>query len=322
VLPFSKRPPSPEEYLLRSGDFEAVDPHAIPAAPRAPVFARSNAPTPYGFVQHYAPPHPPHPAHGPQHGYPYANGMDVPPPPHSLAPVAMGGAAGVGTGSHRFQPTLPAREKPSLKWGVLIAVSGAVLGGVLGIGMDAKRQHAASAAQAEAAAAMPMTQAMVAATAQPVMAPVAPQPVVTQIAAPRVLTAAPQPAAAPATPGVVLPPQAPVVVAAAPVAANAATKDGAKGAKHDKAEKPAAHTRPAARPTPHTNMLSTKVTRPAPEPEPVAEVKKPEPKKAETKPEPKSEPKSEKAEAKKGGASKTDAEKILADAIKDTTNTL
>jgi hypothetical protein len=56
VLPFSKRPPPPEEYFLRSGDFEAVrqdrqDPYAqaIPPAPRTPVFARQAAHTPYGF---------------------------------------------------------------------------------------------------------------------------------------------------------------------------------------------------------------------------------------------------------------------------------
>ena len=48
--------------------------------------------------------------------------LAIPPPPQSrsLAPVAMGFDSNSATGSHshRAQPTITIREKPSLKWGV------------------------------------------------------------------------------------------------------------------------------------------------------------------------------------------------------------
>ena len=242
VLPFSKRPPPPEEYFLRSGDFEAVRqdsysgpaPHgyaqAIPPAPRAPVFARQAAQTPYGFAQNQQN----------QYGSGQYGSLSAPPPPHSLAPVAMGANDYRGPDStgrnlayttSRTNGTVVVREKPSLKWGVMIALTGALLGGVLGLGMDARRQNArAAAAAADARDNAPP--AMVAA------------------ALPNALTATPRPVAPPvrsrpsrpsrrraAVPGNVIAPPAPVVLAAvAPVVVAPKTTDVAPKATHTAAK--------------------------------------------------------------------------------------
>lgn len=313
MLPFSKRPPPPEEYFLRSGDFEAVRQdsysgpgpspyasHAIPAAPRAPVFARQAAHTPYGFSQRQ------------QNHY---GDLSAPPPPHSLAPVAMGGYGADSTGRNfaqttsRTNGTIVVREKPSLKWGVMIALSGALLGGVLGLGMDARRQNArAAAAAADArdnappaildprvAAALPNANAANAANA---------------------LGAAPRPATPPPpVAGNVIAPPAPVVLApVAPVvvAPTAATSPIAAKAPEAVAPVKVAHAAPKAA-APKSHFLAAKVQTPA----------KPAPEKAEA-PEPKTakadppEPKTKKKET----ASTSDAMKILEAANKDTTNTL
>ena len=238
VLPFSKRPPPPDEYLLRSGDLEALpqEPRSIrtPApqsyapqsyapqsyAPQsyappasqsyAPpsAFVRQAAPTPYGFTQ--------------QQQYGYRNDLSAPPPPHSLAPIAMSADSTnrqfSTTGASRAHSgTMIGREKPSLKWGIMIALSGALLGGVLGLGMDARRQSARAAAASEAKDAAPP--AMVA-TALPV-APAAPPVVVApRVAAPAALPVAANALTAPAVvappPVVAAPAPAPVVLAAAP----------------------------------------------------------------------------------------------------------
>jgi len=301
VLPFSKRAPAPDEYLLRSGDYEASrEPQVIPPAPRAPIFARQAQPAPYGFAHHY--------------------GQDLhsaPPASRSLAPVAMSagstGAMSVGydTGSHRAQPTVLINEKPSLKWGVLIAITGAMLGGVLGVGMDAKRQQARAAAAAQATENAPVAVAQPAALPPMTTQVVAPKPaVVAQPAAPAVIGASPvapavqpvvaaQPAApvAPAAAGVTLPPQQPVVIA----------PTNAKQAKAETkpSHAPAPHGFVGHRPPPATHpMVAVKVN---PPPAEKAEPKKPE-------------PKPEAAAAPSG--KKTDAQKVLEDAIKNTANTL
>ena len=151
VLPFSKRPPPPEEYFLRSGDFEAVQPAPSSGAPTpyAPRRSRS-APRASGLRA----PGRAHPLRRSSQNQPTAvrqrSTATSPrrPPPHSLAPVAMGSDA--PRRRHRSRrPREPrpgpscVREKPSLKWGVMIALSGALLGGVLGLGMDARRQRRA-----------------------------------------------------------------------------------------------------------------------------------------------------------------------------------
>lgn len=321
MLPFSKRPPPPEEYFLRSGDFEAVSPTpapsqggsrlqpsygqagsggyaAIPPAPRTPVFARQAQPTPYGFAQH-------------QHQHqPYGQYGDLsaPPPPHSLAPVAMGYERHASaTGTNRSQGTVVIREKPSLKWGVMIAVTGALLGGVLGLGMDARRQSARAAAAAEArdvappvmvATALPQAPAPVA----PALAAPAPAPkpvVVSSLAATAV---APAPAVAAAAAPVVIAPSAGVVVTPAPAA-----KPEAKTAK----AAPAPVVRHFSAPVRPTVSVAAKV--PQPKPEPVVKAE-PAPSKAD---------KADKADkpAKKDPGTKA-AQDLLEQANKDTTNTL
>jgi hypothetical protein len=319
VLPFSKRPPPPDEYLLRSGDFEAVrqdqsyasapashgsygpqsyasNAQAIPAAPRAPVFARQAAHTPYGYAQQ-------------QQQQTYGSGqfgdLSAPPPPNSLAPMAMGGMSPDSTGRNFAHTTggtgsVVVREKPSFKWGFMIALTGALLGGVLGLGMDARRQNArAAAAAADARDNAPP--AMVAA------------------ALPNALTAAPRPAPAPvpspispfannAPPvggTVIAPPPAPAVLAmAAPIIVAPARGEVA----------PKSHVKP---PQPKGHLFAAKVqSQPKPEkadpPEPkIAKVDKSE--KADP-PEPKTKPKKD--------ASTSDAMKVLEAANKDTTNTL
>ncbi len=283
MLPFSKRPPPPEEYFLRSGDFQAMNAYgatspAIPPAPRAPVFARQAAHTPYGFSNRQ------------QHGH-YGD-LSVPPPPNSLAPVAMGSYGGAATGSHaqRALPTVTIREKPSLKWGVMIALTGALLGGVLGLGMDAKRQQARAAAAAEARDAAPL-------------APLAVTTALPAAAALNGLNAVPASLPAPvsnapvARPAAVLPPSAPLAVT--PVTP----------AKVDPVAKPEKRAKTAS--VKHQGFVAAKIPRPPAEkadaPEPPAKTEKVEaPAKAE--------------KPTKGGAS--DARKVLEDAIKDTTNTL
>ena len=290
MLPFSKRPPPPEEYFLRSGDFEQVNANSsnqyIPPAPRAPVFARQAAHTPYGFVQNQN-----------QNQYGQYGDLSVPPPPHSLAPVAMGA---MGTDSRNFastgtnrsqQGTVLIREKPSLKWGVMIALTGALLGGVLGLGMDARRQSARAAAAAEARDAAPAPPPMAAtALPQPVAVPVAvavavaPKPVLTGVAP--VVNVNAQPAA-------VLPQAAPIFVQ--PVAKVAKT-----------ARRPSV-------------TFAAKVPQPKPEAAQKAEPEAPKAAKA-------AEPKAEKAEtpkaAAKNNASTKAAQDLLEQANKDTVNTL
>lgn len=311
VLPFSKRPPPPDEYLLRSGDLEAVrqDPYSLRTPqPYAPA-SQSYAPPP-AFVRQ-APQHAPYGFSQQSYG---GNDLSAPPPPHSLAPMAMtadpmsSGPFSTTGMSRAHDTTMNARDgKPSIKWGIMIALSGALLGGVLGLGMDARRQSARAAAAAEAKEAAPAVVVAVAAPApvQPVAiapraaAPAAPAvpAVANALVAPAVV--APPVAAAPVAPVVVAPPApAPVVLAAAPAVV---------------VPKGAAHPRAAVKPH---GFLATKVTPPrAPAPEPKAEA--PEPKQAKVeapKPEPKAAPKKD--------ASTSDAMKILEAANKDTTNTL
>jgi hypothetical protein len=320
VLPFSKRPPPPEEYLLRSGDFEAVRqdshagpvPHAsyggsptIPPAPRAPVFARHAAQTPYGFSEQR---HAQHQDHQQYASGPYGS-LSAPPPPHSLAPVAMGAYGPDSTGRNqaytgsRSHGTVVVREKPSLKWGVMIALTGALLGGVLGLGMDQRRQNArAAAAAADARDAAPP--AMVAAAL--------PNVAVNTLSAPRpaapIAPAASIANAATALPGnVIAPPTpAPVVLAGvAPVVVPSKLADPAPRTQHTTGRTVA---------PPRSHFLAAKVQTPSkPAPEKAEKAEAPEPKTARTDAPP--------VKPKKD-ASTSDAMKVLEAANKDTTNTL
>jgi hypothetical protein len=200
------------------------------------------------------------------------------------------GGGSTNTGSHQPQVTL--KEKPSLKWGVMIALTGAVLGGVIGVGMDAKRQQAAaSASQQESAPAQ-------------VTPPPAPLPVA-NIAKPAQPAVA-QPALAQPN---VIPPQPAVIV-------GASAKDGkpAADAKNDKADKP--ETKKTGR---RFFGHPAKSTKPADDREeaPPPVVKKPAPEKPAPAPE-----KPAPAPEKKPPAAKTDAQKVLEEAVKNTANTL
>lgn len=283
VLPFSKRPPSPEEYFLHSGDYQAM-PHGqahnpqIPPPPPAPIFARQREVTPYGFAQQYG-----------------DNINSIPPPVNSLAPVAMGSYGGANhTGTHS-QPQVTVKEKPSLKWGLMIALTGAVLGGVIGVGMDAKRQQ-----QAAASASQPENPpAVVAAAPMP-----APLPVTnTIIAKPAQQPAVTAPAAQPQIN--VIPPQPALVVAPAKEA------KPAPEAKAEKAEKkpvvrrsfghrPAPAAAPEREEAPAPAPVVKKVPAPAPE-KPAAPAA---------------------SDRKTAPAAKTDAQKVLEEAVKNTANTL
>ena len=292
MLPFSKRPPPPEEYFLRSGDFEAVNGgqqqnpnYAIPSAPsaaRAPVFARQAAHTPYGFSQ----------SQNQQYGQ-YAD-LSAPPPPHSLAPVAMYASSthsGTNPNLNRSQAgTVLIREKPSLKWGVMIALTGALLGGVLGLGMDARRQSARAAAAAEARDAAPP--AMVAIALPQAAAPLAaPRPVLAAVPVP--VAVAPAPVANINTAPAVLPTAPAIIVPKQPEPAVARTA------------KPAGR-RP-------TVSLAAKVNQPKAAPEPKAA--------AEPKAAPVAEKAAEASKPKKDASTKA-AQDLLEQANKDTTNTL
>ena len=286
MLPFSKRPPPPEEYFLRSGDFEAMrqDNVQIPSAPRAPVFARHSAQTPYGFVQ-------------PQQQGPWQNtNLSAPPPPHSLAPMAMSERGMAITGTNRsVVSTVSASgvDKPSLKWGVMIALTGALLGGVLGLGMDARRQAARAAAAAEAKDAAPAV-ALQGVAANQLAAPVAPAVAAAPIAVAPVVTtpAAPVAAVNPAPAAVVIPPQAAVVVPPATAAANKHARTFTGRPSH-----------------PSGGSIAMKVNRPAPEPKADPVVK--------NDPAPVAQPK---AAAPKKDVSA--AQQVLEAANKDTVNTL
>jgi hypothetical protein len=310
VLPFSKRPsPRAQDQWLESGDLDVVqaappprvghaaDPYGAANLPTA-VFARRASVTPCGLTA--PPPAPPH----------YRANYVVPPPPHSLAPVAMASSSfATATGTHRGHAitTSPSR-RPSLSLGVMIALTGALLGGVLGLGLDAKRQEARAAAASAAYADAP---AVVAAAAPP-QAPAA----IAIVANPSPAARAVSPSVAPVAINPVVPsvmvPSVVVPSAAAPSAANAKTTNApaAKGDKRSLAPK----VQPPSR---QPSFASAKAPRPqAPEAsEPVAKVQPPA--KA-AKPDA-----SVKADKSDNGDAQTKASQQLLDqANKDTANTL
>jgi hypothetical protein len=237
LLPFAKRPPPPEEQVLATGDFEAYQRPTLPPAPRLPVFDR---------------------AMPPQSFQPYSAMMSAPPPPNSLAPVAM---PGVGTGPYpRSAETVMVRAQsdgsPSMRYGVMIAIAGALIGGALGVTMNrgarAPRPSAVAATVEQAAPPAPAPQAIVTsqlANAGPTILPQSPP------LAPR---------QAYATAGTALPVQAPVVVPA----------------KTESTPAPKSKHHAYVPPAPHANggggMLASKVSAPPPPPK-TEKAEKPEP---------------------------------------------
>ena len=278
--PYSVRTPVPGSYAPAS-----YPPPASYAqqAQHAPAFVRQAAPTPYGFAQH------------PQNQQQYAprNDLSAPPPPHSLAPMAMSADSTnrqfASTGINRASDTMSGRDKPSIKWGIMIALSGALLGGVLGLGMDARRQSARAAAAAEAADAAPPP---VVATVQPVLPAVIAPTVLPPTVAANVQLAAVQP-----------PVGQPQIIPAAPVVL--AVGQGVV------VPKGPVHTKPTVKPH---GFLAAKVTPPArPAVEPKADAPETKAAKAD---------KVEPPKTVKKDANTSDAMKILEAANKDTTNTL
>ena len=284
--PYSIQTPAPGSYAPASYSppvyqQQQQQQHQHQSSP-PPAFVRQAAPTPYGYTAN--PQMQPH--------YAQRNDLSAPPPPHSLAPMAMSADATnrqfAITGSSGAQNhTMSGREKPSIKWGIMIALSGALLGGVLGLGMDARRQSARAAAAAEANDAAPPA---VVAAAQPVLPVVLAPPIaVATVAQPAVA----QPAVA--QPQIIAPPAA-VVLAVAPSVV---------------VPKGVVHTKPIVKPH---GFLAAKVTSPArPAPEPKADAPEPKTAKADKVDPPKTV---------KKDANTSDAMKILEAANKDTTNTL
>ncbi len=137
VLPFSKRPPPPEEYVLHSGEFEA-----IAVKPRDPALATSGSASAFARHAKTVPR-----AAFPQQPRETPAAHALPSSPSSFAPMAYGSDRRLAaTGSHRSVGTVMIREKrPSLRWGAMIALTGALLGGALGLAMDARtRVHRAA----------------------------------------------------------------------------------------------------------------------------------------------------------------------------------
>jgi len=313
VLPFSKRPPPPEEYRLRSGDFEPVQsprhqvasygqPHAVhqqhgaPQAARASLFVRQAQSNPHGYAQHQR-----------QQRRAYGRAeLSAPPPPHSLAPVAMASELSLSnrnrpvtaTGNARLQGTVVIRETSSLKWRVMIMASGILLGGVLGLGADARRQAARAAA---ASAVRDVAPPVLVAAASPqapqaaVVAPAArPAAGASRAATPPVLHA---PVAA--NPPALAPPVVAIAPSAAVVVSSPTTpKQAAPQVRHAVAPPP------AVRPT---SSVAAKVL--PPKPEPVA----------------KAEPAPKREASRAGKPAREDtkaAQDLLEQANKDTVNTL
>ncbi len=285
--PYSIQTPAPASYAPTSSSPPVyTQPYAHAHAQQfqsspPPVFVRQAAPTPYGYTAN------------PQTQHPYGqrNDLSAPPPPHSLAPMAMSADSTnrqfAITGSGAQHLTMSGRDKPSIKWGIMIALSGALLGGVLGLGMDARRQSARAAAAAEANDAAPPA---VVATVQPVQ-PVQPVVIAPTVIAPTVALGV-QPTGV--QPQILTP--APVVLA---VGQGVVVPRGA------------VRTKPIVKPH---GFLAAKVTSPSrPAPEPKAEAPEPKTAKAD---------KADSSKTFKKDANTSDAMKILEAANKDTTNTL
>jgi hypothetical protein len=148
-------------------------------------------------------------------------------------------------------PTVMIRNKPTMKWGAMIAVTGALIGGILGVTMRNERiRHAAELAQA----------------ANAVEAPPTPVPVaVATLAGPTVIPS--QPPLPPPQALAAVPPQQPIIVPPPPVKAAPPPPQVKRAA-------PVFHAAaPPAPPPPRPNIVATKVNTPPPPPPPVKETK-------------------------------------------------
>jgi hypothetical protein len=270
------------EYALRTGDFEAIPASHGPQA----YYGQS----PYGSL--------------PQGGYGQPM-RAVPPAPASLAPVAMSAEytprsfptdRGV---AHTSRVQVDA-QRPTWRTGAMILLAGVFVGGTFGVGVQARRNAMnAEIDVASAAVVAPAPEAIAAPVAQPAAPPtaVAPAPVPTVL--PQALVAAALPPGA-----IVIPAQPAVTVVAEPVPAKVASAPApAKKIVTWRAPAPA---------KPGRNFVAAKV-----QPPPKAEKKVEKAAKVAEK----NVEKVEKAE-KAPKTATTDAQKVLADAIGETTHTL
>jgi hypothetical protein len=232
LQPFSKRSHTPEPQVLGTGDYESIGP-AIPPASRAPVFHRSAPPPP--------PSQQPYGMYAPHGGYGQQM-LAAPPPPHSLAPVAMNAAMGTGrhqansTGPHRNADTITIRERPGMKAGFVLVVLGALVGGVLGVGMRARQNQVEASNAAQQAPAQPVaTNAAGPATAQ--TPPALPPSAMANLPPGTVLVD-------PSKPGNVIPVQPPIVVTPKAEDKKDATADKDKDKDKDKDAKVATGKKP------------------------------------------------------------------------------
>jgi hypothetical protein len=235
--------------------------------------------------------------------------MSAPPPPHSLAPVAMAAhARNTANTGPRAAETIMIRSRPNIRWGMMLLVAGMLVGSTLGVSMRMRDQamHAqavASEHDAQVAAtqfSMPIAYAGNQANSSPVSAPPS--------------ASTPAPVAAPTT--AVIPPQPGVLVSAAPAAKPETkdTKSDAKGDKADKADKADKDREPSSK-----RVAVAHAKAPPPAPEPASKVNVSAKVSAPPPPPPAKEP--EKT-AKAQPRANDDAQKLLQAAMKDTTNTL
>lgn len=240
--PYSNRHSRSGSDVLTSGDFESVEP-AFPAPPRVPVFHRSAPPQHYAHAgQGHAPQSQSYPpgSYAPQQPYAYGAAplsQSVPAPPSSLAPVAMSAELrNAMTTGPRAAQTVVIKERPGMRAGLALVAIGALVGGILGVGMRVHQNatelaatHQPAAVQASMPAAPQFANAPVAASEALPQAPAGLPPQYANL----------PPGAVMVNPnGTIVPIQPPVVVPSAKVEAKAAKFAHApKADKADKAEK-------------------------------------------------------------------------------------
>lgn len=342
MQPFSRRSSLPQDY-------ESVPPPRSSARPpshqpaqhygQAPVSAiGAPRPRPAPVFHRQAPPPPAYAAYSNDpYSSPYSQAPQsvAPPAPHSLAPVEMNAYAGQPRNYQTDRgvahtSTTNIKPRPTWRTGAMILLAGVFVGGTFGIGVQARRNAMdEQAAMANAATNVaPPTQA--AQTLPPVQQQaVAPGPTALQPTPPQ---APPQayaqaPANAGLPPGaIVIPPQQGVVVVPAAGQNAAQATIAAAQPQQPASAQPQGHAPAVKKTVAWRAPAPPPATRPAPAP--AAEPKQPSaqiaakvtaPKKEVAEPADPPEPPVKTKGGKKGA---TDAQSVLQDALRETTNTL
>ena len=359
MQPFSRRSSLPQDYesappprqsVRPQGHHHGQAPVSAIGAPRprpAPVFHRQ-APPPPAYSAYSAYSNDPHASPRSQSPYsqaPYSQAPHsvAPPAPHSLAPVEMNAYAGQPRNYQTDRgvahtSTTNIKPRPTWRTGAMILLAGVFVGGTFGIGVQARRnamdeQAAMANAATNVAPVAPPAQALPAVQQQAVApGPTALQPTPPQ-APPQAYAQAPANAGLP--PGaIVIPPQQGVVVVppSGPNTAQAPIAAAQPQPQQPASAQPQAHTQPAVKKT-----VAWRAPAPATRPAPAAAPEPKEPKETkESKPSAQiaakvTAPKKEAPEpadppeppVKKGGKKgATDAQSVLQDALRETTNTL